>query len=1079
MSPLHPSSLHTAPTGYSRIPLSSEIGYLLIIGLLLLVARSLAQDASTGALRGSVADPDNQVIAGATVVVVNSATNRRYSTESNADGNYVLELLPPGNYSARAVAPGMSPQLSPPLHVDVGIATELNFRLSIAGVKEDITVSGAPPMVETQPAAVSTLIEEKAISDLPLNGRRFTDLALLAPGVTQDPRGLTSASNGDLAFGGIRGYQSSYLVDGADNNNAFFAQARGRYRAPYQFSNEVVQEFRVSSNSYGAEQGRAGGAVVNVITKSGSNHWHGTSFYFLRDSAFNAQHAYTDTKPNDRQQQFGFTFGGPVKRNKLFFFSGFDQHIFHVPTLVRFLNGETVVVPQAGTGPLSDGDYEASDQAMVFSAADQLSRLAGNFRSELLGNTGFLKLDVSLSPRNYLSTRLSTSRYWGQNNVFFDPASPITTFTTSENGEEDVTTESGNIALTSGLSPRLISHLRVQFSRDLQESYANSTAALTRIYGITDGFGRSTILPRRTREHRLHLAETLSLEGGRHSWKFGGDALLTWIYNFFPSMFGGEFYYDNIRMNPWTFEPMVQGMKITPLRAYAHRVPRYYIQNFGSATSHPDTNEYAAFLQDTIRLTHRLAVSLGVRYDLQLFSTKDLITNPLWPASGRVPNDNMKNFSPRVGLAYSVGNTRPLVIRAGYGLFYTRIPQIYTSTVATDNGLAASNLILDNFNYYDHQIFPTYPFPLVNCPLNASSCVPPASLRSFLQTDVSAFSPKFKTPRVQQASLSLEREFASRLAGGISYMYVHGVDLIRARDVNLPSPTQLTYPVYDDSGTNLLGYYNVDSFSTWQFSRSLTCPYTPCINPLARPIPQLGAINEFDSAASSVYHGLTVSVRRRMTSGLYFRLAYTFAHAVDDGQDALVAGKPATVQNSYSANSERGPSVTDQRHRLAFSWVVDPRPFDRTHEFLGRIFNDWKMSGVVTVGSGRPVDARVTGDPNQDGNTSNDRLPGVGRNSFLGPDYATTDMRISRKVYAGDRVKMELIGESFNLLNRDNQRLSITDNGFQNSAGQFVQYTKPIGLNKFPAYYQRFSNFMKPTDAYAPRQVQFALRVTF
>jgi carboxypeptidase family protein/TonB-dependent receptor-like protein len=1081
MSSLRAPSLHTGQIGYTRIPLGFEIGYLLIIALLLLVARSLAQDGSSGALRGSVADPDNRVIAGATVVLVNSATNLRYSTESNADGNYAVELLPPGDYSARAAAPGMSPQLSPPLHIDVGVATELNFRLSIAGAKENVTVSGAPPLVETQPSAVSALVEEREISDLPINGRRFTDLALLAPGVTQDPRGLTSASNGDLAFGGIRGYQSSYLVDGADNNNAFFAQARGRYRAPYQFSNEVVQEFRVSSNSYGAEQGRAGGAVVNVITKSGSNHWHGTSFYFLRDSALNAQHAYTgtDAKPNDRQQQFGFTFGGPVKRNKVFFFSGFDQHIFHVPTLVRFLNGGTVVVPQAGTGPLSDGDYEASDQAMVFSAADQLSRLAGDFRSELLGNTGFFKLDVALSPRNYLSTRLSTSRYWGQNNVFFDPASPITTFTTSENGEEDVATESGNIALTSGLSPRLISHLRVQFSRDLQESYANSTDSLTRIYGITDGFGRSTILPRRTREHKLHIAETLSLEGGRHSWKFGGDALLTWIYNFFPSMFGGEFYYDNIRVNPWTFEPMVQGMKITPLRAYAHRVPRYYIQNLGTATSHPDTNEYAAFLQDTIRLTRRLAVSLGVRYDLQLFSTKDLITNPLWPASGRVPNDNMTNFSPRVGLAYSIGNTRPLVIRAGYGLFYTRIPQIYTSTVATDNGLAATNLYLDNYNYYDHQVFPTYPYPLVNCPVNASSCQPPPSLRSFLQADVSAFSPSFSTPRVQQASLSLEREFADRLAGGISYMYVHGVDLIRARDVNLPPPTQLTYPVYDDSGTNLLGYYNVDSFSTWQFSRSLTCPYTPCINPLARPIPQLGAINEFDSAASSVYHGITVSVRRRMTSGLYFRLAYTFAHALDDGQDALVAGKPATVQNSYSANSERGPSVTDQRHRLAFSWVVDPRPFDRAHEFLSRIFNDWKMSGVVTVGSGRPMDARVTGDPNQDGNSNNDRLPGMRRNSFLGPDYATTDMRISRKVYAGDRMKIELIAESFNALNRDNKRVSITDNGFQNSAGQFVQYTKAIGLSKFPGYYQRFSNFMKPTDAYAPRQVQLGLKLTF
>src|SRR5512142_2215263 len=176
----------------------------------------------------------------------------------------------------------MSPEISPGLHLDVGGVTQLDFKLSVAGSKETVTVSGAPPLVETQSSAVSTMLEEAAIQGLPLNGRRFADLALLTPGVTQGPRSLTSAANGDLAFGGVRGWTSSYLVDGADNNNSFFAQARGRYRAPYQFSNEVVQEFRVSSNTYGAELGRAGGGVINVVTKSGTNQMHGSSFYFLR-----------------------------------------------------------------------------------------------------------------------------------------------------------------------------------------------------------------------------------------------------------------------------------------------------------------------------------------------------------------------------------------------------------------------------------------------------------------------------------------------------------------------------------------------------------------------------------------------------------------------------------------------------------------------------------------------------------------------------------------------------------------------------------------------------------------------------
>ncbi|MFZ0283712.1 MAG: TonB-dependent receptor, partial [Terriglobales bacterium] len=964
-----------------------------ILFLFLLLGGTFAQDASTGALRGTVVDSTGSRIAGAVVVLVNDATGFRYSIASDASGQFVFQLLQPGDYSGRATADGMSPQVTPRLHVTVGGTTEIEFKLTVAGVNETVTVSGEPPLVDTQPVAVSSLIENRAIEELPLDGRRFTDLALLTPGVTQDPRGMTSGSNGDLAFGGIRGYQSSYLVDGADDNNAFFSQARGRYRAPYQFSNEVVQEFRVSSNTYGAELGRAGGAVINVVTKSGSNQMHGSSFFFFRDSGFGATHPFLDFKPHAQQQQFGFTLGGPIRRSKAFFFGGFDQHIFRVPIVMRFLNGSSVVTPQPPQGPVSPGDYDANDFATVFAAANQLSTLGGQFPAQMLGNAGFLKLDIELTPHESLSARVSTSRYWGQNNVFLDPASPLTTFGISDNGQEQVATETGSVALTSSFSWRAVSHLRAQFSRDLETSSSNSSAPSTTIQSVIDGFGRSSILPRQTREHRLHVTETVSLEGHRNSWKLGGDALITWIYNFFPSLSGGEYIFDPIKVDPFTFQPMEAGLDLSPLRAYAHEVPKYYIQNFGNMASHPDTNEYAAFLQDTIRVSDHLALSIGARYDLQTFTKKGLVTNPLWPDSGKVPFEPY-NFAPRVGLAYSIGNQKPLVVRAGYGWFYTRIPQIYTSTIATENGLESANLFLNNSNFYDHEIFPQYPNPLVNCPVTSTTCGLPSQYAQHAQGDISSFSPNFATPKVEQASLSLEREVAHRLAVGVSYMYVHGVDLIRARDVNLPPPVNVEYPVYNSSGTNFLGtYYDVASFSTWQMTPSFTCPYPPCINPLARPIPQLGAIDVFESAASSVYNGATLSIRRQMTSGVYFRLAYTYGHAIDDGQDALVAGRPALVQNSYNANAERGNSVTDQRQRLVFSWIADPKPFHRGEEWLGKIFDDWKLAGVFTYGSGRPVNVTVEGDPNQDGDDSNDRLPGARRNSFLGPNYASTDMR--------------------------------------------------------------------------------------
>jgi hypothetical protein len=934
----------------------------------------VGQDSATGTIRGAVVDSTGGRIPRASVVVVNPATGRRYSAASDSLGRFAIDLLPPGDYSARAVAEGMSPQVTPSLHVDVGGVVELEFRLTVASVQEKVTVSAAPGLVDTQPAAVSTLLDDRALSELPLNGRRFSDLMLLSGGVTQDPRSLTSATNGDLSFGGLRGFQNSFLLDGGDFNNAFFAQARGRYREPYEVSTEVVQEFRVSSNSYGAELGRAGGAVVNVVTKSGSNHVHGTAFYHLRDSSLGATDAFMAFKPHNRQQQMGGTVGGPLKRNKIFYFAGFDQHIFHEPNVVEFLNGNSRVVPQAGTGPYTPGDFDATDEALVFAAAEQLTSLAGLYPAAQIGNSAYGKLDINITPRNQVALRVNTSRYWGANNVFLDPASPVTYDSITDNGEELVATETASLGLTSGLSPRWISHLRTQFSRDQQQSFSNTSAVLVKIPTILDGTGRSDLLPRQTREHRLHVAETVSFEGRRHAWKFGGDGLLTWLYDFFPSQQSGEYLFYPIKVDPFSYEPMEEGLGLTPLRAYAHEVPHYYLQSFGGATSRPNTNEYAAFAQDTIRLSDHLALNLGVRWDLQTFTTAGLLSTPLFPPSGKVPFKPY-NFAPRAGFAYSFGGERPLVVRGGYGIFFVRIPQIYNSAVATENGITDAQVFLNQNKYFDRQVFPQYPNPLVSCALTAASCLLPAGFSEGVSSEVSAFAPNFVTPRVQQASLTLEKEVADHTTVTLSLLNVRGEHLIRALDVNLPAPAPVRYPLFDLTGSVFQGaYYTVDSFASWTALPTLDCPWPPCINPLARPIGQLGAIDEFQSAASSFYNGATISINRRVARGSYLRLSYTYARAIDDGQDALVAGQPATVQNSYNPNGERGPSVTDQRQRLVAAFSVEPRLFHRGQEAMGRLFNDWKISTIVNYGSGRPVNATVDGDPNQDGNDLNDRL---------------------------------------------------------------------------------------------------------
>ena len=323
--------------------------------------------------------PPGGRIAQASIVVVNTATGMRYTATSDAEGRFAFELLPPGDYSARVTAQGMSPQVTPQLHVDVGPRPQLEFHLAIAGSAGKCDrVRRARPGRNLRPAPSPRCSTSAPSNDVPLNGRRFSDLALFSPGVTQDPRSLTSSTNGDLSFGGIRGFQNSTLVDGGDYNNAFFAQARGRYRAPYQFSTEVVQEFRVSTNSYGAEQGRAGGAVINVVTKSGSNHVHGTAFYYLRDSSFGAPirswHLSRTTASSSSEAP-------SAARSSATRFSSSPDSISTFstsPNVVEFLDGSFAGrARSAGTGPYTPGDYEATDQALVFAAAAQLTSLAG------------------------------------------------------------------------------------------------------------------------------------------------------------------------------------------------------------------------------------------------------------------------------------------------------------------------------------------------------------------------------------------------------------------------------------------------------------------------------------------------------------------------------------------------------------------------------------------------------------------------------------------------------------------------------------------------------------------------------
>ncbi len=306
------------------------------IAVVLLSSGAVAQDGSTS-LQGVVEDASSARIPAALVIVTNPTTGFQRALFTDSQGRYQFVMLAPGQYDVTAVALNMQKESEPGLQLHVGASTDLHFQLRPAGVTETVNVVAPAITVDGQTGEVSHQIVERSIQELPPKRQALYRSGAAGagcdPGPARPDLGLHWRS---IVRRSARLHQSNFLVDGADNNTSFFAQARGRYRAPYQFSNEVIKEFRVSSNSYSAELGRAGGAVFNVVTKSGSNDWHGNGFYYVRDRSFDARPAFADTNPDARQDQFGGTVSGPIKKNRAFFYTGFDENLMSVPSIVQF-----------------------------------------------------------------------------------------------------------------------------------------------------------------------------------------------------------------------------------------------------------------------------------------------------------------------------------------------------------------------------------------------------------------------------------------------------------------------------------------------------------------------------------------------------------------------------------------------------------------------------------------------------------------------------------------------------------------------------------------------------------------------
>jgi hypothetical protein len=738
---------------------------ILLVFLLASTALIAQSQATTGTLQGFVKDESGAVLPGASITVKQIETGLTRELITDDKGYYHALSLPSGVYDVTASLTGFNSVRQPNVQLSLGQSLDVNFTLRVAGTSTEVIVGATTPALELTKTEVSSTVNERAIQELPINGRRFTDFVLLTPGVTQDPRGLSGSQNGDLSFGGLRGINNNIQIDGVDNNNAFFAQSRGRFRAPYNFSQAAVKEFQVVNSNFSAEFGKAAGAVVNVITKSGTNELHGEAFYYIRDSGVAARNPFVDRTFKSRQQQFGGAVGGPIRKDKLFFFANYDQQIFRVPTNVRLLG-----IPAA--------DANSTDPA-IQNAVKFLRGLEGDFKSELLANVLLVKTDWIINPQNTLSTRYNFQNLGGKNNVFFNLTNPVTRFSIDNNATGEVRTDSLVSALTSILSPRRLNEFRFQFAYDDQNNVSNSDVPQVAISNVISGFGRATTEPRFTREKRWQFMDNYSHTVSRHDLRTGVDLSVLRIENFFPGSFGGSFFF-------------------TSIANFVGNRPTNYSQNFGNPITNPNTMQYAFFFQDNWRTLPTLNLNFGLRYELETYDKSQLQANPLYPATGQIPLDK-NNLAPRFGFSWSP--IKRTVVRGGYGIFYGRTAQIITSTAISGNGLRTQRFTLNASVPAQAALIPTYPNRLSSAPNVAA-----------VSSDLFVFAPDFVNPYVQQGNLAVERQIANNLQISATYIMTKGTRMNRTRDINLFAPTPVTVPIF--SGTSEVGAGVVQQFNT-------------------------------------------------------------------------------------------------------------------------------------------------------------------------------------------------------------------------------------------------------------------------
>jgi outer membrane receptor protein involved in Fe transport len=988
-----------------------------------------AQTRSTAAdLTGIVRDQSNAVLPGAVVTVTNTATNVSRSTTSQQEGRFALPALPPGTYQIEVTIPGFVTERREGLLLSLGSLVEMDFTLKVAGTAEAISVTAESPLVDSQKTAIATVVSQQQIESLPIDGRNFISFAILTPGVSTDrtPQQGASATSG-LTFAGQRARSNNITVDGLNNNDTVLGSVRAT------FSQEAVREFQVLTNSYAAEFGNATGGVLNIVTKSGTNQFRGNAFLFVRDESLNAKGHFEKVDPMGvnvdlekapfSQEQFGATLGGPVRRDRTFFFASVERLDIAASNLVTIDDRTMITHPVTGA--------QIGTPVQILRAAG-FPIETGNVGYDVRTTQFLGKVDHQVNPDHGLVVRFNTSDALNENT---EPFGGITA--RSRAAALDAKDYMLGAALTSIFSSRWVNEFRFQYAyRDqlvrsldpacngpcLRSDQGGPTLEVVGIASV----GRQRFTPQTRTNALIQFVDTASLSVGSHLFKAGID------YNIgddrttgpgLPLHFGGRYIFQ-----PLPAIPGLLPVSVSAIQALALNLPAAYVQGYGVDTDQYDTSSIALFAQDDWRLGERLTLKYGVRYQYQMWP--DLTYSALgYPGSYTFPTDG-NNLAPRAAVSWDPAGDRRTAVHGAYGLFF-------------ENHITGVSGITDLLDGDEHVRTLVRTIPGSLAAWNQPGRRLPESAVGAFPTLKFLIDPALKSPYAHHASVGVDRELPGNMAVSANYVFARGFNQIGTIDYN---------------------------------------PVVPALGAGRRPqdiggVPGTSAsILQYTSFGETWYNGLTISLNRRLMNNQHLLVSYTLSKAEDNSTDFQSAfipqqnGRGRDPNNvnglpiGFDPDSERGPSTQDQRHRLVVSGGYET-------------WADVQLSAIITVGSGRPYTILAGQDLNGDGNggafppdRARENLAleasSVGRNSGTMPYQATVDLRASRRFFLGGRAYLDAIVEGFNLTNRTN---FIETN---NVSPAFIW-----GPGAYPT--TPLPTFGRFTQAGPPLQIQLAAKISF